>query len=169
MVRHPFERLLSAYRDKLEHKKGRDYYYRRFGRHITYKYRKNKKKNTQSEPLFVEFLEFIAKEKYFDEHWIPYTEICLPCDIKYNYILKFETFEEESEFLLLQLGLQDKLDFKRQKNSTFQIATTKSVIKNYYKNIPVTLLKKIYNIYEKDFKLFLYTPDEYYSLGKKEF
>lgn len=167
-MRHPFERLLSAYRDKLEHKEGREYYYRRFGRHITYKYRKNKKGITQLEPLFVEFLEFIVKEKYFDEHWIPYSEACLPCDIKYDYVLKFETFEEENKFLLLQIGLQDKLDFSEQRNSTFYPLTTKSVIKDYYKEVPVTLLKKVYIIYEKDFKLFSYTPEEYYLLGNKE-
>ncbi|XP_043461702.1 carbohydrate sulfotransferase 11-like [Leptopilina heterotoma] len=163
VVRHPFERLLSAYRDKLEHKEGRDYYYRRFGRHITYKYRKNKTENTQSEPLFIEFLEFIVKEKYFDEHWIPYTEACLPCDINYNYILKFETFEEESRFLLQQLKLDDKLHSLEKRNST-----TKSILKNYYQQIPVKLLKKLYNIYEKDFQLFSYTPEEYYSLGKQD-
>lgn len=170
VVRHPFERLLSAYRDKLEHIEGREYYYRRFGRHITYKYRKNKKENdTRLEPLFVEFLEFIAKENYFDEHWVPYHETCMPCDIKYDYILKFESLNEEMSFLLLESGLQDLIDIRLEfKNVNHRGATTKSVTENYYKDVPLSLLKKIYSVYETDFKLFFYSPEEYYLLGKSE-
>ena len=168
VVRHPFERLLSAYRDKLEHIEGREYYYRRFGRHITYKYRQNKKENdTKLEPFFVEFLEFISKERYFDEHWVPYYETCMPCDIKYDYILKFETLEEERLFLLSETGLKDHIDFSFEfKNSNPRGTTTKSVIENYYKEVPLSLLKKIYSVYETDFKLFFYSPEEYYLLGK---
>ncbi|XP_033209058.1 carbohydrate sulfotransferase 10-like [Belonocnema kinseyi] len=170
VVRHPFERLLSAYRDKLEHMEGREYYYRRFGRHITYKYRQNKKENdTRLEPLFVEFLEFIAKEKYFDEHWVPYYETCMPCDIKYDYILKLESLNEEISFLLLETGLQDHIDFRVEFNNiTSREATTKSVTKKYYKDVPLSLLKKIYSVYETDFKLFSYSSEEYYLLGKNE-
>ena len=164
-MRHPFERLLSAYRDKLEHLKGREYYYRRFGRHITYKYRIIKKNNTKLEPTFTEFLEFIAKEKYFDEHWIPYYDACRPCDIKYDYILKFETFEDERLFLLLETGLLDQLNFNEFKISSPRRATTKILIENYYKDVPISLLKKIYNVYKIDFKLFSYSPEDYF-LGK---
>ena len=44
IVRHPFERLVSAYRDKLERKHAKnyltDFYYTSYGRKIVQKYRK---------------------------------------------------------------------------------------------------------------------------------
>lgn len=44
IVRHPFERILSAYRDKLENfatrsKSGTPYFYRKYGKKIVSKYR----------------------------------------------------------------------------------------------------------------------------------
>jgi hypothetical protein len=39
VVRHPFERILSAYRDKLERVKGRDFYHRKYGYMIVSRFR----------------------------------------------------------------------------------------------------------------------------------
>ena len=52
IVRHPFERILSAYRDKLERIKGRHYYHRKFGLPIIRKFRFNNNwKKSMSMPL----------------------------------------------------------------------------------------------------------------------
>ncbi|XP_047346385.1 carbohydrate sulfotransferase 11-like [Vespa velutina] len=163
IVRHPFERLLSAYRDKLEHMNGREYYYKRFGRHITHKYRKHKNSTrTKLEPTFEEFLEFIVHEKYFDEHWAPYYDTCKPCMIHYDYILKFETFQEDHRFFMQETGLKYYL-YKKSgfKNINPHGRTTSNLLRKYLENIPKLLLQKIYKIYEKDFKLFSYFPDLY--------
>ncbi|KAI4490147.1 hypothetical protein M0804_004329 [Polistes exclamans] len=161
IVRHPFERLLSAYRDKLEHINGREYYYKRFGRHITHKYRRHKNSTrAKLEPTFEEFLEFIANEKYFDEHWAPYYDTCKPCTIHYDYILKFETFQEDHRFFMqetrLKYYLYKKSDFT---NINPYGRTTSRLLKKYLENIPKLLLWKIYKIYEKDFQLFSYSID----------
>ncbi|KAK2584659.1 hypothetical protein KPH14_007005 [Odynerus spinipes] len=163
IVRHPFERLLSAYRDKLEHIEGREYYYKRFGRHITYRYRRNKKLNeTKLEPTFQEFLEYIANERYFDEHWAPYYDTCKPCTIHYDYILKFETFQEDYHFFIQETGLRYYLYRKYDlKNMNQYGPTTSTLLKKYLETIPKLLLRRIYKIYEKDFQLFSYSPDLY--------
>lgn len=49
IVRHPFERLLSAYRDKLEKREGRDYYHQRFGRYIVRLFRSKRLATTGKE------------------------------------------------------------------------------------------------------------------------
>jgi chondroitin 4-sulfotransferase 11 len=40
VVRHPFKRLLSAYQDKIERVKGREYYYKMYGKKIVKNFRK---------------------------------------------------------------------------------------------------------------------------------
>ncbi|XP_050470546.1 carbohydrate sulfotransferase 9-like [Bombus huntii] len=160
IVRHPFERLVSAYRDKLEHIEGRDYYYKRFGRHIAHKYHRYRKPNeTKLEPTFTEFLRFIVEEKYFDEHWTPFIDTCEPCLIQYNYILKFDTFDRDQKFLIQELGLNEYLYEKNDlKNINPRGVTTTTLVKQYMQNVPRSLLDEINKVYEHDFKLFSYLP-----------
>nr|XP_033342540.1 carbohydrate sulfotransferase 11-like [Megalopta genalis] len=160
IVRHPFERLVSAYRDKLEHIQGRDYYYKRFGRHIAHRYHKYRQPNeTKLEPTFTEFLHFIAEEKYFDEHWAPFIDTCEPCLIQYNYILKFDTFDRDQQFLIQELGLGNYLYEKSDlKNINPRGVTTTALVKEYMQNVPRSLLDVINKVYENDFKLFSYLP-----------
>merc|ERR1712029_7009 len=79
-VRHPFERLLSAFRDKLEDpsvKGGRfnEYYYNKYGRRMVMYYRKEKITGpTYKYPRFSEFIDFIVdKNDYFQSS--TYTDI----------------------------------------------------------------------------------------------
>jgi len=63
VVRHPFARLLSAYRDKLEHntaeraRHGAAHFFRKYGRKIVAKYRKQGDENHKPEPTFQEFVK----------------------------------------------------------------------------------------------------------------
>ncbi|KAJ4447123.1 hypothetical protein ANN_09123, partial [Periplaneta americana] len=106
VVRHPFERLLSAYRDKLENtnigfEQGTAHFYRKYGRRIVAKYRPGgNKTRTQAllkpgqylwdpdlpepagiEPTFKEFVKYLIDVDvvfYSDDHWIPYYLYCTP-------------------------------------------------------------------------------------------
>ncbi|KAG7205242.1 hypothetical protein KM043_018322 [Ampulex compressa] len=160
IVRHPIERLVSAYRDKLERIEGREYYYKRFGRHIAYKYHSQKLMNkTELEPpSFIEFLRFIVEEKYFDEHWAPFYDTCKPCNIDYDYILKFDTFDRDQRFLIYELGLNKYLYQENDlRNANSNGPTTSALVKQYLKDIPRVLLTQINKVYEKDFMLFSYS------------
>ncbi|RLU20365.1 hypothetical protein DMN91_006973 [Ooceraea biroi] len=157
IVRHPLERLLSAYRDKLEHMQGREYYYKRFGRRIALKYRQSSD-STKLEPTFEEFLRFIANEKYFDEHWAPYYHTCNPCTVNYDYILKFETLERDQAFFIQDTNLSEYLyDRNHLRNINPYGATTTETLREYIQEIPQSLLKEIYKVYESDYKLFDYS------------
>ncbi|KAM0728251.1 Carbohydrate sulfotransferase 14 [Formica fusca] len=158
IVRDPLERLLSAYRDKLEHMQGREYYYKRFGRRIALKYRQPGDNATRLEPTFAEFLRFIANEKYFDEHWAPYYRTCEPCALHYDYILKMETLDRDINFLIQDTKLSDYLyEMKYPRNINPHGATTKKLLDEYITRIPRSLLDQIYKIYENDYKLFNYS------------
>ncbi|XP_024873918.1 carbohydrate sulfotransferase 11-like isoform X1 [Temnothorax curvispinosus] len=157
IVRHPLERLLSAYRDKLEHMRNREYYYKRFGRRIVLKYRRSGN-TTRLEPTFAEFLRFIVSEKYFDEHWTPYYRTCEPCTIHYDYILKFETLDRDQNFLIQDANLSGYLyekDYPRNINPLG--VTTRKILDEYTRGISQSLLDAVYKIYENDYKLFNYS------------
>ncbi|XP_032678228.1 carbohydrate sulfotransferase 11-like [Odontomachus brunneus] len=157
IVRHPLERLLSAYRDKLEHMKGREYYYKRFGRRIAFKYRLPGNE-TKLEPTFEEFLRFIVNEKFFDEHWTPYYQTCEPCAVRYDYILKFETLDRDENFFIQDANLSEHLYEKNYvRNMNPYGTTTREILSEYIKKIPRSLLEEIYKIYENDYKLFDYS------------
>lgn len=161
IVRHPLERLLSAYRDKLEHMQGREYYYKRFGRRITLRYREpvdNVNATAKLEPTFAEFLRFIVNEKHFDEHWAPYYLTCEPCAIQYDYVLKFETLDRDQKFFMQDADLSRYLYEKNYpRNINPYGATTREILAEYIKEIPQLLLDKIYKIYKNDFELFDYS------------
>ena len=94
VVRHPFERILSAYRDKLEDL-SRDiearegYYYTMYGKHIVAEYRQQDERTTNSseerrEPTWREFVTYLLNTPVtkFDEHWMPIWMLCSPCIVK---------------------------------------------------------------------------------------
>lgn len=150
----------------MENIEGREYYYKRFGRHITQRYgNRNASLDDKVEPSFTEFLKFIVEEKYFDEHWVPYSQTCRPCTLNYDYILKFETFKRDENFLIQEMGLNKYL-YTRDNfgNDNPRGPTTITIGKKYFKNVPKLLLRQVYNVYEKDFKLFNYTPADYYFM-----
>ncbi|KAL0119826.1 hypothetical protein PUN28_007926 [Cardiocondyla obscurior] len=158
IVRHPLERLLSAYRDKLEHMQNREYYYKRFGRRIVLKYRQPGNATTKLEPTFAEFLRFIVSEKHFDEHWIPYYRTCEPCIIRYDYILKFETLERDQNFLIQETNLSEYLHERNySQNINPMGVTNRKILHEYIQGISRSLLDEVNKIYENDYKLFNYS------------
>lgn len=170
IVRHPFERILSAYRDKLEHRKDREFYYKRFGSEIVKSQREgNSTFANRDEPTFVEFLKYVVKTKTFDEHWRPFTAECAPCEMNYQIILKMESLEEEQLFLTTKLNLVDylfSLNFTglSMRNTNPNGRTEHSYAEQYYREVPKQLLQQVYTLYEADFRLFDYSPKKYFNL-----
>ena len=107
IVRHPYERLLSAYRDKFENKK--KYYYHNYGKFMISQFRhrgirrfgkefyqitKNDKRNYKipylnavqrrlddPTPTFWEFTRYIIEHKILNEHWRPASLMCSLCRV----------------------------------------------------------------------------------------
>ena len=128
VVRHPFDRLVSAFRDKLERNLEDPYYYDNFGRHFVDKYRTqaikelgieyfdkennfgtpmkvlNNRRPNADLPSFWEFVQAIIDRYRMDEHWVPiyqFCSICNPTAMKgFKYILKFEQLETEEMMFL---------------------------------------------------------------------
>jgi len=118
IVRHPFERLVSAYRDKLAGY-SRNPHYLGMRQLIIQKYRKKPTLNKSTIPTFRESVDFVLDELTameegssdinIDGHFMPYSRRCMPCGMDYDLVVKFENLEEDSQYIIQQCGLQEKL------------------------------------------------------------
>ena len=151
-VREPFARLLSAYKSKFL--TGNEFYMKNYGRKIVQNFRKNATehaKNTGDDVTFLEFLNYVAVVRYYDEHWRPYDDVCHICSVKYDFIGHLETIEEDAPFFLKELGIDEYVTFKSSRRSQ-----TSSELLKYYSQIPTPYIKRLRRIYFKDFEMFGY-------------
>ena len=81
VVREPFQRLLSAYRNKIE--PNRTDYFGQTSKKIAKKYG-----NSDRSATFSEFLMFYIDEEEPNEHWASFASLAQPCRYNYKYILK---------------------------------------------------------------------------------
>lgn len=177
IVREPFERLVSAYRNKLEG--CRNKYYKLLGEQIIKKFRKKMKDGDgkvvtkyPKGPTFREFLQFLVAHYKsggrFDEHWSPVYSFCTPCSINFTLIAKVETFQRDSEYIIRQAGLETLLLNKLPRGKARAIANratsnTKNLVPRYFAQIDEQLLTEVLEIYQLDFELFGYNSTKYYS------
>jgi chondroitin 4-sulfotransferase 11 len=172
VVRHPFERILSAYRDKLENstinrQDGTLHFYEKYGRKIVGKYRgKSPNEDIKIEPTFKEFVSYLIDTDltlYADDHWIPYYLFCTPCLIDYDVIIQFETLQQDVQLLLNLLG--EKSGGPKWKHSKTAGRRSKTeLIKSYYNQLDNKTILKLYDKYKIDFELFGYSIDGYLSI-----
>ncbi|XP_044763485.1 carbohydrate sulfotransferase 11 isoform X1 [Coccinella septempunctata] len=162
MVRHPMERLLSAFRNKFEgNLTSSKYFQRRYGRRIIKKYRllgsKNYRKQEQSRrPLgsdvtLNEFVQYLINEGLkSNEHWTSIYDLCHPCKINYTFIGKYEHLTEDTESILSIIKAPPV------KFPMTNSAHTKSKVREYFQMLPLKYMHSLYTLYRNDFLLFDY-------------
>ena len=163
--RHPFTRLLSAYRGKLENKnrnKAASLFYRKFGWKIVEKYRseKDKKRIKSAEPTFKEFVNYVLFDNQKNKHWRPVYWLTFPCAYNYTVLGKLETFSDDTNYIIKKFNLKGVALVweNRHEGGDVQI---------YYKQINEQELKALYHFYALDFLVFNYSYQPYPSyLGK---
>ena len=118
VVRHPLDRLVSAYMDKV-HKyplkglKNTEPHYNWLRKKIYQyvhpdEYRKWYDKNGSLE-IEISFVDFISywlgtQGAQKDEHLIPIVDVCAPCHVRYHYYGNFETYEQDAAVLVQKVG-----------------------------------------------------------------
>ena len=172
--RHPFERILSAYRDKFflnnqysthSFEKTKVEKFRRlYGKEIISKYRTAVPDDPKYKdaPTFREFILYLLDlplEK-FDPHWLPVYYQCLPCHIKYTILARIDSMTEDSEEILRRIGIGNyQLPFTHVTGNQ----TSDKMVEQFYSQLDLHILHKLYELYEMDFLLFGYSPDTFYK------
>ncbi|XP_070566135.1 carbohydrate sulfotransferase 9-like isoform X2 [Ptychodera flava] len=164
-VRHPFERLLSAYRDKFEMgvKHQEWWYMETFGVPIKkWAHPEMSPRELRAQRTNVTFAEFIgyvvayANTKRIDMHWEQYHKLCRPCDIEYDIIGKYETLERDSNYVLNAVNAADKVHFPSVKLDNHRTYTSADMILKYLSKLSDEQLKNLRQTYSLDFELFDY-------------
>lgn len=163
-VRHPFERLTAAYRNKFIYKNNKNKFFSLiFGQFIMRKYRQKSNSTNNPSPrqaiTFPEFVQYIIdspleNKEFWNEHWERIERLCLPCLIQYDFIGKFETLKQDAEFLLRTLDVDDLVKFPSGYKG--KSLNTRILMKSLFDSLPKFMLDKLYELYRMDFLLFGY-------------
>ncbi|XP_069949872.1 carbohydrate sulfotransferase 14-like isoform X2 [Cherax quadricarinatus] len=197
IVRHPLERLLSAYRDKMLRYRSYNGPYERLQREIVETYpdaavskgdisRRNlsgeDKTRVPEGHVFPTFTQFLRKVKDdltaawssngkppVNMHWRPYWQGCAPCTLHYHMIAQVETLDQDLTYIIQDLGLQDQLFYVHSHASNFDVYNgTREATVHYYGTVPSLLLQQLVQLYRPDFELFGYSPQPYIDLAKSK-
>lgn len=160
-VREPFERLVSAFRDKFE--SPNSYYHPVFGRPIISRYRANATRSALRTGAGVTFREFVRylldvrRPVGMDIHWQPVSQLCNPCLLQYNFIGRFEQLEEEANYLLRTFKAPKNLTFPDFKDRNPRaVRTSSSITQRYFAQLNSTERQKTYDFYYMDYLMFNY-------------
>lgn len=167
-VRHPLERLLSAYRNKLQDPYN-SVFQRSVGSKILKLYRvglTEKQYNDGKNVTFKEFINYVIQTfndngaKGLDEHWRIIHSLCNPCTMKYNFVGKMETLVEDAEQVLKEVGADKLVQFPSNATDKYQVKINE-LMKKYYSSMPAEVITQLYEIYEDDFVSFGYDLPSY--------
>ncbi|XP_025107270.1 carbohydrate sulfotransferase 11-like isoform X2 [Pomacea canaliculata] len=170
-VREPFERLLSAYRNKLVGQTSTAQYFKeKFGRFIIKRFRDKplaaSVKDRMSRDLvdetdvrFTEFLHYLAdrsRQVPLNEHWAQYIHLCHPCVLQYDFIGKYENLDADAQYVLRAIHADHLVTFPA-RGTTYRHNRTADYLSHYYGDVHPSLLRRIYRLYQPDFLLFNYS------------
>ena len=174
IVRNPLERLLSAYRNKLESPLNytiRRNFPERLKAYILKKFRTEEFEDWIADdeahttidihPSFSEFLLFMTMfpMNRYNEHFKPTLQLCFPCAVHYDLFLNFKMMEYDT-FALMQF-----LDIPFQyypESIAHKMAPTENYLEEYFSDVDTELKVKVFNAFRDELE-FYYTiyPEEW--------
>ncbi|XP_017565593.1 carbohydrate sulfotransferase 10 isoform X1 [Pygocentrus nattereri] len=170
IVRDPFERLISAFKDKfVKNPRFEPWYKHNIAPAIIRKYRKSHQDTGESAGLhFEDFVRYLGDEpgrQHLDQqfgnhiiHWLTYTELCAPCDISYDVVGHHETLELDAPYILKAAGIADLVSYPTIPPGITRYNRTK--MEHYFSGISKRDIRRLYARYQGDFSLFGYhRPD----------
>ncbi|XP_025993413.2 carbohydrate sulfotransferase 11 [Solenopsis invicta] len=189
VVRHPFQRLVSSYRDRIEDNSkytAQSWLYARQILHLSrpelFRFNATLSGNILQRiflpdkrlkviPSFREFLEWLLKQpsNHDDVHWAQYHTHCAVCDVRYNFILKLDEYTfGEVNYILTKLRLnKDKIYLPKLQRTRTGITDFDTTCK-YFHNLTTDVVLKLYERYKVDFEMYNYKLDKYLHCAKSK-
>ena len=178
IVRNPFDRLISAFDDKFHHNfiygdtrmalRYINETYRSISNHVVF----GKAPNTTDVPV-TEFLRLVLDENApYNKHWDFQAKLSHICQIKYDYIIKVETMEDDSKPIFDRL-LKDNATslFLRRGNSHRATGEYDAYYNRWLKQmseVPLNMADKLKEFFQVDMEAFGYglkrdSDQQYYA------
>ncbi|KAI4831781.1 hypothetical protein KUCAC02_001305 [Chaenocephalus aceratus] len=171
IVRDPFERLISAFKDKfVKNPRFEPWYKHDIAPAIIRKYRKSHRDNefSASGLHFEDFVRYLGDadgrnrmDRQFGDHiihWVTYAELCAPCEIHYNVVGHHETLEQDTPHILKAAGIDQLVSYPAIPPGITRYNRTK--VESYFSGISQRDIRRLYARYMGDFSLFGYPgPD----------
>lgn len=165
VVRHPLDRVVSAFRDKMDlNDPQTNDHWMFIQREIIQRYRtgenytrvKNLTELAYSPIGFQEFVRYALNHFPTDRHWRTFYESCLPCTIRYDKIVKMETMEKDADDVLQIMGIpadQRKIPHFNSNGGE----RSSEMYKSYLKSLTNKDMGDLLAVYNTDMQLFGYT------------
>ncbi|KAK8764848.1 hypothetical protein V5799_032542 [Amblyomma americanum] len=168
-VRHPFERLVSAFEDKAGRPRDKerffyDVYWDRIaaatGRNATNGASNSSESSGVSFTQFVDYLLRVPVTQW-DDHWAPYYSRCEPCLFGYDFVGHLETAAQDLALLWQRMGLPPlNSSLLTRRNATPRRH------RRYFDQLTASQVEGLYRRYFYDFVLFGYDQRVYFASGK---
>jgi len=176
IVRDPFERLLSSFKDKMARAHTPNMVtWESFGQEqrIIRKHYRTKRRNG-TVPTFKEFVSYLVgelspspnsmkrKTRGINEHWKPIYLNCAPCNEDYKVVMKMETLSRDSLYLKQKLNLNIDVEFVRQGGKEGHTTADRAV--EAFRDVGPKLVRQLVAVYRVDFAMFGYSPEKYLNI-----
>lgn len=160
VARNPFERLVSAYREKIVGAYSNSPHHK-LGKKIVSQFRPTRTGFLDTDrPTFSEFVSYLISEhdsgNKLDMHWTPAGEFCSVCRVlNFTSIVKFETMSRDQRYILGRIGIPEELGHWNKARDGRQ--DTKEMMEGYMAQLGEKQFAELCEIYEQDFKAFGYS------------
>uniref|UniRef100_A0AAY4BV26 Carbohydrate sulfotransferase n=1 Tax=Denticeps clupeoides TaxID=299321 RepID=A0AAY4BV26_9TELE len=97
----------------------------------------------------------------FNEHWERVHQLCHPCLVHYDVVGKYETLQQDAQYVLKLAGAGDKIHFPALAKDS---RTTGDTAAGFFSSIGPFYQRRLYSLYHMDFLLFNYSTPTYLQL-----
>ncbi|XP_013395185.1 carbohydrate sulfotransferase 10-like [Lingula anatina] len=153
VVRHPLERLVSAYKEQVLFRhlgpRVKTYMNQQYERNIT----------LQKHISFSDFLQYIADNGPKNAHWALVEDFCKPCDVQYDVIVHHEDLTTDAPNVMRLLGAEHLIAQFPSSHRKIESYRNETLIQKYYSGIGRKLFQKIWDIYKEEASFLGYKLD----------
>ena len=173
IVRDPIERLVSAYRNKLEDKSNPGMLLKELSKKMRklFDARRQGYNKTKTAAYYITFPEFIhhiieTPLHELNQHWMPFNDLCRPCDIQYDFIGSLDNLKRDTTYVMKKVKLDETKYYVKKTIGSVKQTTRKSTA-NFLKDVPKDHFDRLVKMLQLDFELFGYSLPEFDSLDER--
>lgn len=153
-VRHPLERIASAYHDKIEHGLNREF--KSYIKQAIATYRNDSTVEHRVDAEMDEFIrlftdETLPRHQRWNAHWTPYHDSCHPCITNYDYVGHMETINDDAKQILLHVFNTTTVKFPHHN----AVRSDDRYLKDF-ESVPEHIMAKLHREFLLDFEMFNY-------------